>query len=58
LDKYETLVQQYPDADAQITQLFKVLGDIEDVVGHTPTSDGESADWAATVNAAEENGTN
>jgi hypothetical protein len=35
-----------------------VLGDIEDVAGHTPASAGESAEWAAIVNAAEENGAN
>jgi hypothetical protein len=35
-----------------------VLGDIEDVAGHTPASAGESAEWVAIVNAAEENGAN
>jgi hypothetical protein len=49
-------VQQYPDVDAQLKQLFKLLGDIEDVAGHTPASVGESTEWAAIVNAAEENG--
>jgi hypothetical protein len=33
-----------------------VLGDIEDVAGHTPASVGESSEWAVIVNAAEENG--
>jgi hypothetical protein len=46
-------VQQYPDANAQLIQLFKVVGDIEDVAGHTPTSVGESAEWAAIVNSAD-----
>jgi hypothetical protein len=35
-----------------------LLGDIEDVTGQTPASVGESAEWAAIVNAAEENGVN
>jgi hypothetical protein len=48
-------VQQYPDADTQLKQLLKVLGNIEDVAGHMPASVGESAGWAALVNAAEEN---
>jgi hypothetical protein len=52
--EYQTLVQQYPDADAQLKQLLKLLGDIEDVAGHTPASVGESAEWTAIVNAAEE----
>jgi hypothetical protein len=58
--KYEhpTLVQQYPDAVAQLKQLFKVLGDIEDVAGHTPASVMSSTEWAAIVNAAEGNGAN
>jgi hypothetical protein len=33
-----------------------VLGDIEDAVRHIPASVGESAEWSAIVNAAEENG--
>jgi chaperonin cofactor prefoldin len=49
--KYQSLVQQYPDADAQLKQLFKVLGDIEDVAGDKPASVGESVEWAAIVNA-------
>jgi hypothetical protein len=49
-------VQQYPEADAQLKQLLKVMDDIEDVARHIPASVGESAEWAAIVNAAEENG--
>jgi hypothetical protein len=52
----QTLVQQYPDAEAQLKQLFKVLGDIEGVTGHRPASVGKSVEWAAIVNAAVENG--
>jgi hypothetical protein len=54
--EYQTLVQQYAKADAQLNQLLKVLGDIEDVARHIPASVGESEEWAAIVNAAEENG--
>jgi hypothetical protein len=56
--EYQTLAQQNPDADSQLKQLFKVLGDIEDMEGHTPASVRESAEWAAILNAAEENGAN
>jgi hypothetical protein len=55
-NKRSTLVQQYPEADTQLKQLFKLLGDIEDLAGHTPASVGEIAEWAAIVDAAEENG--
>jgi hypothetical protein len=40
--EHQALVQQYPYADAQLKQLFKVLGDIEDGMGHTAASVGES----------------
>jgi hypothetical protein len=36
--EYQELVAQYPDADAQLKQLFKLLCDIEDVAGYTPAS--------------------
>jgi hypothetical protein len=49
-------VQQYPEADSQLKQLLQVLGDIEGVARHIPASVGESAEWSAIVNAAEENG--
>jgi hypothetical protein len=38
--QHPTLVQQYPEAEEQLKHLFKVLGDIEDVAGHTPASVG------------------
>jgi chaperonin cofactor prefoldin len=38
--EYQTLVQQYPEADAQLKQILKVLGDIEDVARHIPASVG------------------
>jgi hypothetical protein len=45
--EYRTLVQQYPEADAQLKQLLQVLGDIEGVARHIPASVGESAEWSA-----------
>jgi hypothetical protein len=54
--EYQTLMQQYPEADAQLKQLLQVLGDIEDVARHIPASVGESGEWSAILNAAEENG--
>jgi hypothetical protein len=54
-----------PDISATISrrgrtpkQLLKVLGDTEDVAGHTPVSVGESAEWAVILNAAEGNEAN
>jgi hypothetical protein len=52
----QTLVQQYSESEAQLKQLLQVRGDIEDVARHIPASVRESAEWAAIVNAAEENG--
>jgi hypothetical protein len=45
--EYQTLVKQYPEADAQLKQFLQVLGDIEDVARHIPASVGESEDWVA-----------
>jgi hypothetical protein len=53
---YQTLVQQYPEAEAQLKQLLQVLSDIEDVARHIRASVGESSEWSAIVNAAEDNG--
>jgi hypothetical protein len=39
--EYQTLVQQYPKADAQPKQLFNVLGDIEEVTRHILASRGK-----------------
>lgn len=41
---YQALVQRYPEADAQIKQLIKVLGDIEEVARHIRTSVRENAE--------------
>jgi hypothetical protein len=54
--EHQTLVQQYSEADSQLKQLLQVLYDIEEVARHIPASVGESAEWSAIVNAAEENG--
>jgi hypothetical protein len=53
--EYRQLLGQFPDADAQLKQLFKVVCDIEDVAGYTPASVGESQEWSAIVNTADEN---
>jgi hypothetical protein len=50
--EYQTLVQQYPEADAQLKQLLQVLGDIEDVARHIPASVEDSAEWSAEENRA------
>jgi hypothetical protein len=42
--EYQTLVQQYPEADVQIKQLLQVLRDIEKAARHIPASVGESAE--------------
>jgi hypothetical protein len=49
------LLNQSPDADAHLKQLFKVLCDIEDVAGYTPASVGDRDQWSSTVNRSEEN---
>jgi hypothetical protein len=53
--EYQNLKCQIPDVDAQYRQLIKVLCDIEDVSSFTPGTVGESPEWAAIVNSAEEN---
>jgi hypothetical protein len=44
-----------PDAVASMHQLFQVLSCIEDIANITPTSVGESREWAAIVSSAEDN---
>jgi hypothetical protein len=56
--EYKTLMGNYPDADTQYRQLFKVLCDIEDVAGYTLAVFRERAEWTAIASAAEENRTN
>jgi hypothetical protein len=43
--EYQELVAKYPDADAQLKQLFKLLCDIEEVARYTPASVGDSDQW-------------
>jgi hypothetical protein len=52
----QKLVQQYPEVEAQLKQLFNLLGDIEVVAGQTPSSVGKNEEWVVIVNAAEEHG--
>jgi hypothetical protein len=56
--EFQRLVGQYPDAEAQLRQLFKVLCDIEDVAGYTSASVGESQDWNFIVRTVERNRVN
>jgi hypothetical protein len=53
--EYHSLIGQFFDADAQLKKLFNVLGDIEGVAAYTPASVGNSEQWSAIVNPAEEN---
>jgi hypothetical protein len=53
--EYKRLLNQSPDGDAQLKQLFKVLSDIEDVAGYTSASVGVSDQRSTIVNTAEEN---
>jgi hypothetical protein len=43
--EYQQLIGQFPDADAQLKQLFKVIRDIEQMARYTPASVGESKQW-------------
>jgi hypothetical protein len=53
--EYNVLIKQYPDADLQYRLLYKVICTIKDLVGCTPAVVGESAEWTAIVNTAEDN---
>jgi hypothetical protein len=55
--EYQQLVAQYPDADAQLKQLFQLLCDIEGVAGYTSASVGDS-DQCSSINTAEDNQVN
>jgi hypothetical protein len=58
MSEYRQLLGQFPDADAQLQQLFKVVCDIEDVAAYTPASVGKSEQWSSIVNIADENSQN
>jgi hypothetical protein len=40
--EYEQLIGQFPDTDAQLKQLFKVIRDIEEMARYTAALVGES----------------
>jgi hypothetical protein len=46
---------QFPDAEAQLKQLFKVICNIKEMARLTPASVGESEQWSCIVSMAEEN---
>jgi hypothetical protein len=43
--EYQQLIGQFPNADAQLKQLLKVIRDIEEMARYTPASVGESKQW-------------
>jgi hypothetical protein len=53
--EYQQLIGQYPDADAQLKQLFKVIRNIEEMARYNPDSLSESEQWSSIVSTAEEN---
>jgi hypothetical protein len=56
--EYHAILSKYPEAASVIQQVYKVLGDIENLAGCTPAEVGESSEWTSTVNTAEEKRTN
>jgi hypothetical protein len=46
------LIGQFPDAEAQLKQLLKVIRDIEEMARYTPASVGENEQWSTIVNTA------
>jgi hypothetical protein len=53
--EYQQLIGQFPDADAQLKQLVKVISDIEEMARYTLASMGESEQWSTVVSTVEEN---
>jgi hypothetical protein len=51
-------MSKYPEAASVVRQVYKVLDDIENLAGCTPTKVGESSEWVSIVNTAEENRAN
>jgi hypothetical protein len=49
------ITKKYRDAASSVHQLSKVLCDIENLASNTPVSVGESEEWAAVINSAEDN---
>jgi hypothetical protein len=56
--EHQSLTAKYPDSEAQLKQLFIILGDIEFVAGDTPVSVGENFEWTSIVNTAEDSTAN
>jgi hypothetical protein len=52
--QFQSIEEKYPDATPAIKPLFKVLCNIEDLVGFTPALLGQSGEWAAIISSAEE----
>jgi hypothetical protein len=44
--EYKDITDKYPNAAPTMQQLFKVLSDLENLANSTPTSVGESKEWA------------
>jgi hypothetical protein len=53
--EYQQLIVQFPEANAQLKQLFKVIIDIEEMARYTPALVGESEQWPSIISTAEEN---
>jgi hypothetical protein len=53
--EYQQLIREFPDADAQLKQLFQVIRDIEELTRYTPASVGGSEQWSSIISMAEEN---
>jgi hypothetical protein len=53
--EYQQLIGQFPDANAQLKQLFKVICDIEEMARYTPASVGDSEQWSPIVSTVEQN---
>jgi hypothetical protein len=53
--EYQQLIGQFPDADAQLKQLFTVIRDIQEMVKYTTAWVGQSEQWSYIVSRAEEN---
>jgi uncharacterized phage infection (PIP) family protein YhgE len=51
----QQLIGQFPDANAQLQQLLKVIRDIEEMARYTPASVSESEQWSSIVSTGEEN---
>jgi hypothetical protein len=53
--EFHQLTWQFPNADARLKQLLKVIRDIEEMARYTAASVGESEQWSSIVSTAEVN---